>query len=141
MIKTTKLPFQINDVTVIIEVKEWITINSYEIPTYRSVFMRGEEVLGLCRIDKDEFEDEVMQILPKTLNENYMIDTSLRFQRLINDHITTYGRLLEGDLLAYIGEFILVIISIQKAMSFKIISIDERKALFSRTFDNYMNYY
>lgn len=134
---TKKFNFEIEGVFVIIEVECYgVNNEKVSVPLYMPI--KGINELPKMGTDISVFEDEIRGILPLTLKGDFIDETFKSFNNTLLNHLKTYGRLLKADLEMYIGEVILIIIAIQKALNLNVISIDERISMFSQVYDTIM---
>ncbi|HLT54035.1 MAG TPA: hypothetical protein VKZ97_09090 [Flavobacteriaceae bacterium] len=120
--------FNINGTEIIIKVEKG-PMNQVIVPIYRSV---DEEVISISSSTPEPgFVDDIKSLLPKVIDENYFSETMESLFNTIQNHLNRFGRLLPSDMELYVGEAILVMCGVSRALQIDEPGENEKPLIFN----------
>ena len=133
---TKKFIFEIEDIPIIIAV-ELGPMDQIIVPLYIPSVDEIGEFASMTTIT--EFEKDIKSLLPKKIKNNVVNETINSLSNTIQNHIQRYGRLLPSDMNLYIGETILIMCAVSRALNITVPNEVDKYKLFALLGQRIMN--
>ena len=132
----TNFNFKINGTEIIIKAEKG-PMNQVIVPIYKPV---NGQVLGVFVTTPEQgFMDDINSLLPKVVNEDFFNKTMESLFNTIQSHLNKFGRLVPSDMELYVGETILVMCGISRALNIAEPGENEKPQIFNLLCERIMN--
>lgn len=106
--------FNINGTVITIKAEK-APMNQVSVPLYKPV---NGIIQSISAVTPEQgFMDDINSLLPKTIDEDFFNKTMESLFNTIQNHLNQFGRLLPSDMELYVGETILVMSGVSRALN------------------------